>query len=71
MIDLDVYKIWDVDGEIAQIYNTTWSVGKEYMLKKSNKYALENNLSFLQRLEVCEIPVAQPVAAQRRITGGL
>lgn len=64
MIDLDVYKIWDVDGEIAQIYNTTWSVGKEYMLKKSNKYALENNLSFLQRLEVCEIPVAQPVAAR-------
>lgn len=49
--------------DIKQIYNTTWQVGDEYVLKVYQSFSmLERNLKILQILDNMDIPVGKIIA---------
>lgn len=54
---------WGMErSEEKQIYNTTWQIGEQYVLKEyRNLKMLERNLHILQILEKMDIPVAKIV----------
>lgn len=58
-----VIRNWGLENEdIKQIYNTTWQVGDEYVLKVyQNLSMLERNLKILQILDNMDIPVGKIV----------
>lgn len=54
---------WGLEAsEIKQIYDTTWQIGEDYVLKVySDKEGLERNIKVLQILEQMKIPVGKLV----------
>ena len=58
-----VIRNWGLENrDIKQIYNTTWQVGEEYVLKVyQNLSMLERNLKILQILDNMDIPVGKIV----------
>jgi len=58
-----VIRNWGLENlEIRQIYNTTWQIGDEYVLKVyQNLNMLERNLKILQILDNMDIPVGKIV----------
>ena len=50
---------WELENkEIKQIYNTTWQVGDDYVLKVYQSFSmLDRNLKILQLLDRMDIPV--------------
>lgn len=59
-----VIRNWKLDNkDIKQIYNTTWQVGDDYVLKVYQNFSmLERNLKILQLLDTMDIPVSKPIA---------
>lgn len=55
---------WKLENkDIKQIYNTTWQVGDDYVLKVYQSFSmLERNLKILQLLDRMDIPVGKPIA---------
>lgn len=55
---------WELENkEIKQIYNTTWQVGDDYVLKVYQSFSmLDRNLKILQLLDRMDIPVGKPIA---------
>ena len=55
---------WGLENkDIKQIYNTTWQVGDDYVLKVYQSFSmLERNLKILQLLDNMDIPVGKVIA---------
>lgn len=55
------------DNEIKQIYDTTWQVGENYVLKVySDLDMMERNIKILQTLDAMNIPVGQIVPTNEK-----
>lgn len=53
--------------DIKQIYNTTWQVGDDYVLKVYQNFSmLERNLKILQILDSMNIPVSKIIATENK-----
>lgn len=59
-----IIRNWKLENkDIKQIYNTTWQVGDDYVLKVYQSFSmLERNLKILQLLDRMDIPVGKPIA---------
>jgi Ser/Thr protein kinase RdoA (MazF antagonist) len=59
---MELLKIWGIQSEIQQIYDTAWSVGNDYILKTNTELAgLERNIGTMKALHEYGIPVALPI----------
>ena len=53
--------------DIKQIYNTTWQIGDDYVLKVYQNFSmLERNLKILQILDSMNIPVSKIIATENK-----
>lgn len=61
---VQVISNWGLENkDIKQIYNTTWQVGDDYILKVYQSFSmLERNLKILQLLDNMDIPVGKIIA---------
>jgi Ser/Thr protein kinase RdoA (MazF antagonist) len=59
---LDLLKLWNVQGDVKQIYNTTWQIGEQYVLKTNHDLgSLTRNIDIMKILDQHGIPVAKPI----------
>lgn len=55
-------KLWGIESEVKQIYQTAWAVGEEYVLKAGEDFkALISNITIMKVLSECGVPVASPI----------
>ena len=54
--------LWNLNEEIHQIYDSTWSIGNNFVLKTNDNLAgLKRNITIMGTLSECGIPVAKPI----------
>ena len=56
----ELLSLWNINGEMQQIYDSAWSVGEAYVMKTNdNLGGLKRNIIMMKTLEECGIPVAK------------
>lgn len=59
---LNLLKFWNVQGDVKQLYNTTWQIGEQYVLKTNTDLeSLKRNIDIMKILDQYGIPVAKPI----------
>jgi Putative homoserine kinase type II (protein kinase fold) len=60
---INVLKQWNLNEDIHQVYNTTWSVGDDFIIKISDSLdSLKRNIVMMKTLDEYGIPVAHPIS---------
>ena len=54
--------LWNINEEISQIYDSTWAVGNDYVIKITDSFgSLKRNITIMNALDECGIPVAHAI----------
>lgn len=60
----DILSNWSLQGEVKQIYATTWSVSEGYVIKVyTERSGMDRNITMLKTLHQAGIPVAEVIPA--------